>query len=94
MKIDKYDMPEDLYHHKEHYWVKMEGDIAVVGTNDFQQQLAGEFVYIELPMKGDTVEQDEAIGSIESGKWVGRLYAPLSGEIVEVTKLLKTNHQL
>lgn len=94
MKIDVYELPEDLKYQKDHYWVKMEGDIALVGTDDFQQQLAGEIVYVELPTEGDTIEQNEAIGSIESGKAVARIYAPLSGEIVEVNMALEDDPTL
>lgn len=85
-KVDKYEMPDDLYYHKEHMWARVEDDTVTVGLNDFTQQLAGDISYIELPDEGDEFEQDELIGSVETGKWVGKFYAPVSGEITEVNE--------
>ncbi len=79
-----YLLPDDLYYHKEHMWVKLEGNIATVGVTDFYQKLAGEISYIELPVEGDEVGADDVVGTVETGKWVGKIYAPLSGTIKEV----------
>ena len=81
MKIEEYLFPEDLYYHKEHFWAKVEGDTVTVGATDFAQKLAGQIVFIELPSAGRTVEQGKPCGSMESGKWVGRIYAPVSGKV-------------
>ena len=81
MKIDEYLFPDDLYYHKEHFWARVEGDRVVVGSTDFAQKLAGDIVFIELPSAGRAVEQGKPCGSMESGKWVGRLYSPLSGKV-------------
>ena len=81
MEIEGYYFPEDIYYHKEHYWAKIEGDKVIVGTSDFAQKLAGQIVYVELPNVGRTVEQGKPFGSMESGKWVGRIYAPISGKV-------------
>ncbi len=81
MEIDGYYFPDDLYYHKEHFWAKVEGDKVTMGTSDFAQKLAGQIVYVELPATGRTVEQGKPCGSMESGKWVGRIYAPVSGKV-------------
>jgi glycine cleavage system H protein len=88
-KVDGYDLPDDLYHHKGHMWARLEGDTMVVGLNDFAQQLAGEVSFVELPMEGDDVSQDEVIGTIETGKWVQKICAPVSGNIAEVNTELE-----
>lgn len=85
-KVEEYDMPDELYYHKEHMWLRVEGDEAVVGLNDFSQRMAGEISYIEMPEEGDEVKQDEAVGSYETGKWLGKLYAPVSGEITAMNE--------
>jgi len=80
-------MPDDLYYHKEHAWVRVESpDRVVVGMNDFYQKSAGDTTYIDLPFEGDEVSQGETIGKIQSSKWVGKFVAPVSGEIIEVSR--------
>ena len=79
--VEGYDLPDDLYYHKEHMWVRVEGDEAVVGTTDFAQKLAGDISFVDMPEEGDEIEQDERVGTIETGKWLGKLYAPVSGEV-------------
>lgn len=86
MKIEKYEMPDGLYYHEEHSWAKKDGDIIIVGVNDFAQKLAGEIVYVDLPYEGDELTQGKPFATIESGKWVGKIYAPVSGEIIEVNE--------
>jgi len=81
MEIEGYFFPDDLYYHKEHYWAKIEGGKVIMGTTDFAQKLAGQIVYVELPTAGRTVEQGKPCGSMESGKWVGRIYSPVSGKV-------------
>ncbi|MFC2154540.1 glycine cleavage system protein GcvH [Candidatus Altiarchaeota archaeon] len=81
MKIDKYDMPEDLFYHKEHVWAKIEGETAKVGVTDFTQQMAGEISYVQMPFDGDEVKKDDQVGTIETKKWTGNLYTPLSGTV-------------
>ena len=85
-KVENYDMPEELYYHKEHTWVKVEGDIVKVGLYDFSQKLAGEISYIEMPEEGDQVNQDGVMGSFETGKWLGKVYAPVSGEVISINE--------
>lgn len=80
--------PSDLKYHKEHEWVRVEGDIAVIGISHFAQDQLGEVVYVDMPDAGDAVTADETFGEIESVKSVSELYSPVSGEIVEVNESL------
>ncbi|MRR13629.1 glycine cleavage system protein GcvH [bacterium] len=76
--------PADLKYDKEHEWVRVEGDVAVIGISDFAQDQLGEVVYIDLPAVGDTVTAGDTFGEIESVKSVSELYSPVSGEVVSV----------
>jgi len=78
------DFPEELKYSKEHFWVRLEGDRAVIGITDYAQAELGNITAIELPETGDELEQDDSFGSIEARKTVAELYAPLSGTVVEV----------
>ncbi len=84
-------IPEDLKYTKEHEWAKIEGDIATIGITDFAQSELSDIVYIELPAVGEMLEQMQPFGSIEAVKTVADLYAPLSGEVIEVNEELETN---
>ncbi len=85
--IEGYSFPDDLYFHKEHAWVRLEADgTATVGMTDFAQKNAGELVYIDMPFEGDEVTQDETACKIQSAKWIGKLIAPLSGEVTEISE--------
>jgi len=86
VKIDKYEFPDDLYYDGEHNWARVEGDAVVQGLNDLGQDLAGELVYVEVPRTGRKVEQGKPFMSMESGKWVGRVKAIVSGELVEANE--------
>jgi len=94
MEIEGYSFPDDLYYHKEHFWARVEGNTVVMGTNDFAQKLAGQIVYVELPSPGRAVEQGKPCGSMESGKWVGRVYAPVSGKVESSNQDLEENPEL
>jgi len=94
MEIEGYGLPDDLYYHKEHFWARVEGNIVTVGTTDFAQKLAGQIVYVELPSVGRTVEQGKPVGSMESGKWVGRIYTPISGKVESVNQELEDSPEL
>lgn len=86
MEVKGYLLPDELYYEPNHSWAKVDGDTVTVGLNDFAQKLAGEFVSVDLPSEGKKVQQGKPIAAVESGKWVGRVYAPVSGEIVEVNE--------
>jgi glycine cleavage system H protein len=82
------DFPEELKYSKEHVWVRIEGDRAVIGVTDYAQTELGNITSVELPEPGDELEQDDSFGSIEARKTVAELYAPLSGTVVEVNSEL------
>jgi len=86
MKIKDYEHPENLLYHKEFCWVKTEGDTATIGLHDFFCKLAGEISYIDMPSVGDEISKNERIGTVETGKWVGKLISPVSGEIIEANE--------
>ncbi len=81
--------PEQLLYSKEHEWVRIEGDSAVIGITDYAQNSLGDIVYVELPKSGKQVEQFANIGVVESVKAVSDLFTPISGEIVEVNSVLE-----
>jgi glycine cleavage system H protein len=82
--------PSNLHYTKEHEWVRVEQDIGVVGITDHAQKELGDIVYVDLPKVGSTVEQGKSLGSVESVKAVSDIYAPVSGEVIEVNDELAT----
>ncbi|QWV92008.1 glycine cleavage system protein GcvH [Geomonas oryzisoli] len=84
------DFPDELKYSKEHLWVRVEGDRAVIGVTDYAQVELGNVTSVELPEPGDELEQDDSFGSIEARKTVADLYAPLSGTVLEVNTELGT----
>jgi glycine cleavage system H protein len=78
--------PDDLRYTKEHEWVRVDGDVGTIGITDYAQDMLGDVVYLDLPAAGATVAQSGKMGEIESVKAVSDLYAPVSGEIVEVNQ--------
>jgi glycine cleavage system H protein len=94
MEIEGYNFPDDLYYHKEHFWAKVVGNIVIMGTSDFAQKLAGQIVYVELPSPRRGLEQGKPCGSLESGKWVGRIYAPISGKVESSNQELEDTPEL
>jgi glycine cleavage system H protein len=86
MKIDRYHFPEELLYDAEHNWARIEGNIATIGLTDLGQDLAGEIVYAEVPRVGRDITAGDPFMSIESGKWVGRVKAIVSGKITEANE--------
>lgn len=82
-------IPEELKYTKDHEWVKIEGDIAIVGITDFAQGELGDIVYIDIEALDETVAINEVFGSVEAVKTVSDLFMPLSGEIIEFNELLE-----
>jgi len=80
--------PAELKYSKSHEWVKMEGDVAVIGISDFAQDALGDVVFVNLPSVGDAVTAGAAFGDVESVKAVSDLVSPVSGKIVEVNEAL------
>lgn len=85
-EIKGYNMPDDLYYHRDHAWARVDATRITVGMNDFFQKEAGDIVFIDLPEEEDEVTQGEVCGKIQSRKWIGKLVAPVSGEIVKVNE--------
>ncbi len=88
------EIPEDLLYTEEHEWIYVEGDTAIVGITDYAQGELGDVVFVELPQVGDHVQQMEPFGSIEAVKTVSDIFAPVSGEVVEVNSNLEDSPQL
>ena len=86
--------PADLKYSNEHEWVRLTGDTAEIGVTDYAQQQLGDVVYVDVPDVGKSVSAGAAFGSIESVKAVSELFAPISGEIVEVNAALKDRPEL
>ena len=78
--------PADFRYTKEHEWVHVEGNIATIGITDHAQNELGDIVYVDLPKVGTNVEAGKTFGSVESVKAVSDIYAPVSGEIVEINE--------
>ena len=76
--------PSDRSYSKEHEWVVVDGDVATIGISDFAQDQLGEVVYVDLPSEGDSLTAGDTFGEIESVKSVSELFAPVSGEVIEV----------
>ena len=81
-------VPEDLHYSKDHEWVRVEGDTAVVGITDYAQDSLGDVVYVELPKEGEKFAANEPFGSVESVKAVSEVFSPVSGEISGINESL------
>ena len=81
-------VPGELQYTKSHEWMRREDDVATVGITDHAQDELGDVVFIELPEKGASFSAGDSFGTIESVKAVSDLYAPVSGEVVEVNETL------
>ena len=84
-------IPSDLKYTKDHEWVRVEGDTAVIGITDFAQSELGDIVYVEIETEGESLDQEEVFGSIEAVKTVSDLFMPLSGEILEFNDSLESS---
>ena len=81
-------IPKDLKYSAEHEWVKVDGDIAYIGITDFAQSELGDIVFVEFPELGDTFSIGDIFGTVEAVKTVADLFAPISGEIIEINDSL------
>ncbi|PLX89231.1 MAG: glycine cleavage system protein H [Desulfuromonas sp.] len=82
------DFPEEYKYTEDHEWVSLEGDIVTVGITDFAQDQLGDVVFVELPEVGDELQSGKPFGVVESVKAVSDVYAPVSGEVIEVNEVL------
>jgi glycine cleavage system H protein len=89
VKLDGFDFPDDMYFHKDHMWVRVEGDKVRTGYNAWAADAAGKLVSIKTRPAGKKVKAGKTLGSVESGKWVGSLKVPVSGTIAEINPALK-----
>jgi glycine cleavage system H protein len=87
-------IPAELKYTKDHEWVKIEGDVAIVGITEFAQSELGDIVYVEIETIGETLNQEEVFGSVEAVKTVSDLFMPVSGEILEFNEALEGNPEL
>ena len=86
--------PDDLRYSKEHEWVRVEGSRATIGITSFAADELGDIVFVELPEMGATLTQFGTFGVVESVKAVSDLFAPISGEVVEVNEALRDAPEL
>ncbi|MCJ7721323.1 glycine cleavage system protein GcvH [Candidatus Bathyarchaeota archaeon] len=94
VKVDDYEVPENLYYHKEYLWASVENGKVKIGMIDFAQKQLHDIVYVELPSVGDTITQSEPLGTLESVKAVSDLIAPVSGTIEAVNEELESKPEL
>lgn len=81
-------VPEDLHYSKDHEWVRVDGDQAIIGVTDYAQDSLGDVVYVELPKVGDKFAANESFGSVESVKAVSEVFTPVTGEVVQINESL------
>ena len=93
-EINELDLPEEIKYTEDHEWVQKDGDIITMGITDYAQDQLGEIVFVELPEAGDSFDQGEEFGTVESVKAVSEMYMPLSGEVVEVNEALEDGPEL
>ena len=86
--------PNELKYTEDHEWVKVDGDIATIGITDHAQSELGDIIFIEFPEINDQIKITEPFGTIEAVKTVADLFAPLSGKIVEINKVLEDSPEL
>ena len=88
------DLPQNLKYTKEHEWVKIDGDLLIVGITDHAQSELGDIIFIEFPDLNQEISKDEPFGTIEAVKAVADLFAPVSGKIIEINQDLENNPEL
>ena len=87
-------IPENLKFTKDHEWISLEGNTAVVGITDFAQGELGDIVFVEIETEGETLEKEEIFGTIEAVKTVSDLYMPVTGKVLEVNPKLEGEPEL
>ena len=94
MKIEGYEIREDLYYTKDHEWIQVEQDQCRIGITDYAQKTLHEVVFAELPEVGRQIKKTENLANLESVKAVAEVYAPLSGKIIKINDELNENPEL
>ena len=82
-------VPKDLKYTKDHEWIKIEDDIAIVGVTDFAQGELGDIVYVEVETVDEELDREEVFGTVEAVKTVSDLFMPISGEVIEFNESLE-----
>ena len=88
------EVPEELRYTKEHEWIRVEGDLVVIGVPDYAQNALTDVVWVELPELGAVVGSMDSFASVESVKSVSEIYAPISGEVIEINGTLEDAPEL
>lgn len=88
-EIAELNLPEDVRYTKDHEWAKAEGGTVKIGISDYAQDQLGDIVFVEMPEVGDSFDEGDEFGTLESVKAVSELYAPIAGEIVAVNEDLE-----
>jgi len=94
VKVNDYEVPENLYYHKEYLWASVEDGKVKIGLIDYAQKQINDIIYVELPSVGDSITKDEPFGILESVKAVSDLIAPVSGTIEAVNEELDSKPEL
>ncbi len=94
MEVEGYNLPDDLYYQEGHFWIRKEADHLVMGMDDFAQQMAGLVVYVQLPPEGKTLKTGKKFAKVESGKWLGKVLAPVNGKLIASNQALETKPTL
>ena len=87
-------IPQDLLYTKDHEWVRVQGDVAVVGITDFAQSELGDIVFVEVETVDETLDLEEVFGTIEAVKTVSDMFMPVAGSVVELNDALEDNPAL
>jgi len=87
-------IPSELKYTKDHEWIRLEGDIAVIGVTDFAQSELGDIVYVEVETVDETMDADEVFGTVEAVKTVSDLFLPIAGEIIEFNEALEDEPEM
>ena len=87
-------IPNNLKYSKDHEWISLEGDVATIGITAFAQGELGDIVYVDVETEGETLGQEEVLGTVEAVKTVSDLFMPISGEIVEFNTDLEGEPEL
>jgi glycine cleavage system H protein len=87
-------IPSNLKYTKDHEWIRVEGNEAVIGVTDFAQGQLGDIVFIEIETQGETLEMEEVFGTIEAVKTVSDMFMPMAGEVLEVNEKISTTPEV
>jgi len=91
MRFGRVEIKEDLSYTRDHFWLKGGNDAFILGWTDYMQHTVGEIMYVELIPPGTRLKKGDEFGTIETGKWVGKLHSPVSGRVSEVNQEVLAN---